>query len=137
MGKRLRDKGGDPKASHITHYQHHGQSEVMSPLLCWDYSRGAQKAPTCPGQNTSPRWPFLKLLLVEKMSTGQFPRSLHGVPADGTVIIIDSQLLGSCNCKPVKKHASSRNLSIPHIYTEQHFIHFTLLTAQLQRSLVQ
>ena len=86
-------------------------------------------------------WPPAKLLLVEKMSTGQFPRSLHGVPADGAVIVIDSQLLWSCHCKPVRKKAKTitegtwqGSLSIPQTLSITCITDFTFLAAHLQRN---
>lgn len=42
-------------------------------------------------------------VLVEEVATREFPCGLHGVPANGTVIIVHCQLLGCCNCKPAKK----------------------------------
>lgn len=42
-------------------------------------------------------------LLVEEVATREFTCGLHGVPANGTVIIVHCQLLWCCNCKPMKK----------------------------------
>lgn len=42
-------------------------------------------------------------VLVEEVATREFPCGLHGVPANGTVIIVHCQLLRCCNCKPAKK----------------------------------
>lgn len=42
-------------------------------------------------------------LLVEEVAAREFTCRLHGVPANGTVVIVHCQLLWCCNCKSTKK----------------------------------
>jgi hypothetical protein len=107
-------------------------SNIPTPL--GDQGQNQEKrAPACSNPNPSPTGPFIQFLLVEKMSAGQLPCSLHGVPADCTVIIIDSQLLWSCNRKPVKHKTGPVRFRHTHIYVH-HFIYFTFVMAQLERN---
>lgn len=45
-------------------------------------------------------FPLIVFILVEEMTTWQFPCCTHGIPADGTVVIILDQLFFSCQGKP-------------------------------------
>lgn len=51
-------------------------------------------------------------LLVEEMATGQFACCQHGIPTDGTIIIISCQLLCSSNSKPTQssKYTAQENV---------------------------
>lgn len=85
--------------------------------LCWWFGachpavtpRHAHISPPCHSQ-VSPSSP--RNVLVEEVAAREFPCGLHGVPANGTVIVIDCQLLRCCNCKPTKKKKEETGVMI-------------------------
>jgi len=77
---------------------------------------------TLPQLSAMPTHPFLpparctptspRNVLVEEMAARELPCGLHGVPANGAVIVIDCQLLRGCNCKSTKRRKEETEVTI-------------------------